>query len=402
MREHDVVIIGAGPVGIELAVELKKRGVDFAILEAGAIGSTMQWWAPGTRFFSSPERIAIAGVPLVTAGQDKATREEYLAYLRTVVGTFDLSIETYRRVVQARPINGGFELTTRRSSHGVGGPEEQVEDSLLAISDAQTIRARRVVLAIGDMHRPRPIGVEGERLPHVSHYFKDPHAYAGGSVLIVGGKNSAVEAAIRCYRIGCDVAVSYRKSRFDPDRIKYWLLPEIEWLIRKDRIRFYPNSVPAGFTPAGALLRPCADESLDSDNEHAARDLAQLQGGGQVLGGGLPNLDQQGDRGGVLEGSVGLVRADHVLLMTGYLQDPLLFEQLGVSLCGPDRKPRHRVETMETNVPGVFVIGTGSAGSQSRTRVFIETSHVHVKRVADALVGIRAQHAPPQYEHEES
>lgn len=402
MREHDVVIIGAGPVGIELAVELKKRGVDFAILEAGAIGSTMQWWAPGTRFFSSPERIAIAGVPLVTAGQDKATREEYLAYLRTVVGAFDLSIETYTRVVQARPVDGGFELTTRRSSHGVGGPDEQRDDPLLAMSEAQTIRARRVVLAIGDMHRPREIGVEGEHLPNVSHYFKDPHAYAGGSVLIVGGKNSAVEAAIRCYRIGCDVAVSYRKSRFDPDRIKYWLLPEIEWLIKKGRIRFYPNSTPAMFTPDGALLRRCADEAHEADNAHAELHEAQLERGEHFPNGALDNIEPDDDLCHAPAGTLGLVRADHVLLMTGYVQDPGLFEQLGVSLCGPDRKPRYKVDTMETNIPGVYVIGTGSAGTQSRTRVFIETSHVHVQRVADALLGIEAEHAAPQYEHEES
>lgn len=361
MREHDVVIVGAGPIGIELGVELKRRGIEFAMVEAGAIGSTMQWWAPGTRFYSSPERIAIAGVPLVTAGQEKATREEYLAYLRTVVGTFELDIETYTRVVGARVVDGGFEIETRRSSHGVGGPAELRPDPLADHTSIDKRRARRLVLAIGDMHRPRMLEVEGEGLPNVSHFLDDPHAYFGGRVLIVGGKNSAVEAAIRCRRIGCDVSVSYRGCRFDRERIKYWLLPEIEWLIRKDLVHFHPETELARCTSDGAVLR-----RIDPTRTEF------------------------------------LVSADHVLLLTGYVQDSSLFGQLGVELIGPNRKPRIHCDTMETNVSGVYVIGTGSAGTQSRARVFIETSHVHVRRVADALQGVRAEHPSPKFELEES
>lgn len=361
MWENDVLIVGAGPIGIELGVELQRRGIDFAIVEAGAIGSTMQWWAPGTRFFSSPERIALAGVPLVTAGEEKATREEYLAYLRTVVGVFGLNIETYTRVVGARVVAGGFEIETRRSSHGVGGPAETRPDAMADHAPIRVRRARRLVLAIGDMHRPRMLGVEGEELPHVSHFLSDPHSYFGGRVLIVGGKNSAVEAAIRCHRIGCDVSISYRGAAFDPDRIKYWLLPEIEWLCRKDLVHFHPQTVPVRISSDGAVLR-----RLDAGQAEC------------------------------------FVAADHVLMLTGYLQDSTLFEQLGVELLGPERKPRVHAATMETSVPGVYVIGTASAGSQTQARVFIETSHVHVQRVADALQGVQAEHPSPTFEMEES
>src|SRR5690606_22564764 len=142
-------------------------------------------------------------------------------------------------------------------------------------------RARNVVLAIGDMHRPRRLGIPGEDLPHVSHYFGDPHEYFRRRVLIVGGKNSAVEAAIRLFRLGADVAISYRGERFDPERIKYWLLPEIAWLIEKKRIGFYPRTAPTAITPESAMLR---------------------------------HLDREGEP--ALE-----VGADAVLLLTGYEQD---------------------------------------------------------------------------------
>ena len=213
MSEH-VLIIGAGPIGIELAVRLKAAGVAYAHVDAAQIGSTISWYAPGTHFFSSPERIAIAGVPLQTLDQTKATREEYLNYRRAIVLQFDLAIDTYERVerIERQP-DGVFRVTT---SGRVG---ERVR------------LARNVVLAIGDMHRPRPICVPGEELPHVSHYFADPHVYFRRRVLIVGGRNSAVEAAIRCVRVGADVTVSYRRTDFEAGHIKFLLLPEIRAMI---------------------------------------------------------------------------------------------------------------------------------------------------------------------------
>lgn len=328
--ETEVLLVGAGPIGIELAVALKARGIDYVHLDASQVGSTIAWYAPQTHFFSSPERIAIAGVPLQTLDQTKATREEYLTYLRAVVQQFDLRIETFERVVSLRRTASGFEAASVRT-----GQERRW-------------RARNVVLAIGDMHRPRLIGVPGEDLPHVSHYFGDPHQYFRRRVLIVGGQNSAVEAAIRCYRVGAQVTLAYRGAELDANRIKFWLLPEIRSLIRDGRMLWLPSTTVREIRADRVMLDP----------------------GREVL-------------------------ADAVLLLTGYEQDCDLFVQAGVALEGEGRRPRFDEQTMETNVPGLFVAGTGAAGTQlGGVKEFIETSHVHVARIVAALT----RTAPPRDE----
>src|SRR5271170_1961048 len=155
----EVAIVGAGPIGIELAVAMKKAGIDYLHLDARQIGYTISWFAPQTRFFSSNERIAIAGVPLVTPDQTKCTREQYLAYLRAVVEQFDLKINTYEPVTNIQREADEFILTSRRGS------------------DEPRYRVRKLVLATGGTERPRRIDAPGLQLPHVSRYFQDPHTY---------------------------------------------------------------------------------------------------------------------------------------------------------------------------------------------------------------------------------
>lgn len=329
----DTLIIGAGPIGLELAAALKHAAIDYLHIDAAQIGHTISWYAPGTRFFSSPERLAIAGVPLVTRAQEKPTREEYLDYLRAVAAQFDLRVRTFERADSIDRSGDAFTIKVQAQR----GP--------------RTYTARRVILAIGDMHRPRLLNIPGESLPRVSHYLDDPHLYFRRRVLIVGGRNSAVEAAIRLFRIGADVAVSYRNDQFDPQRIKYWLLPEVNWLIQKNMIAFHPHTIPVEITPAVVRLRSTAGAP-----EHS-------------------------------------VEADAVLLLTGYEQDPTLFQRAGIQLTGDNRVPVLNPRTMETNIPGLFVIGTATAGTQSRFKVFIETSHVHIPRVLRALTG---QPPPPE------
>ena len=329
MNRTPVALIGAGPIGIEMAASLKRAGVDNVHFEAGQIGSTIAWWAPQTRFFSSPERIAIAGVPFATPTQDKGTREDYLNYLRGVVEQFDLASRTDHRVEGATRVDdGSFELEV---SHR-GSPS--------------TWHAEKVILAIGDMHEPKMLGIPGEDLPHVSHYLEEPHSYFRQRVLIVGGRNSAVEAAIRCQRVGADVAISYRAGVFTK-KIKYWLRPDLLTLIDAGKIAFHKNTVPVEITPTEVVLAPA-------------------RGGDDRT----------------------RVPADRVLLMTGYRQDPTLFRRFGVELEGERLVPRVDEETMQTNVPGVYVCGTAIAGTQaSGVDVYIETSHVHTRRITRHITG---------------
>lgn len=335
--ETEVLVVGAGPIGLELAAALKRAGISYVHLDAGQIGSTIAWYAPNTPFFSSPERIAIAGVPLHTVDQTKATREEYLNYLRGVVVQFDLQVHTYERVVALRAEDdGSFAVTSRGNGR------------------RRHWRARNLVLAIGDMHRPKILEAPGEDLPHVSHYFGDPHIYFRRRVLIVGGRNSAIEAAVRCVRVGAQVTLSYRGEKLDASHIKFWLLPEIEGMIRDERLTFLPST----------KVREIHGDTVLLDHIEA--------GGNEPLS----------------------IEADFVLLLTGYEQDPDLFIQAGVELVGPERRPRVNEQTMETNVPRLFIAGTAAAGTQSSgVKEFIETSHVHVDRILAALTG---ETAPPR------
>jgi bacillithiol disulfide reductase len=319
---HKTALIGAGPIGLELAVAFKRAGIDYIHFDAAQIGATMQWYPLEMLFHSNAERLAIAGVPIQVADQQKPKREEFLAYLRSIVQQFALDVRTYERVENVQRLDdGSFELHTR------------------AVDGQHVYRVGRVILAVGAMHAPKLLGIPGEDLPHVSHYFHDPHTYFGKELLIVGGRNSAIEAAVRCQRAGAHVTLSYRRDDFDATSVKFWLLPEIRSMIRDERVKFLPNTSPR-----------------------------EIRGGSVVLD------------------PIGEIRADFVLLLTGYRQDTRLFEMLGVDLQGADCKPRIDESTMETNVPGVFVAGTAIAGSPAeRVRIIVEDCHVHVDRILKAI-----------------
>ena len=361
--------MGAGPIGLELAVALKRLGVDYLHVDAGQVAQTISWYPRQARFFSSPERIAIAGVPLVTIDQSKATREDYLAYLRGVVQQFDLPIRTFERVTQIRrDPDVGFVVTTRRG---------ETETTYLT---------KNVVLAIGDMHGPRLLHIPGEDLEHVDHYFEEPHRYFRQRLLIVGGRNSAVEAALRCYRAGAHVSISYRRDAFEGSSIKYWLLPEIESLIKHRKIGFYPRTVPTRITRSAVTLTTLPPEEDDATPASSADPTpAAASGDGQSAP--RPQAPHHPERVGHHPGEAFDVPADFVLLLTGYVQDTTLLEQAGVELVGDNRAPQIDPQTMETNVPGLFIAGTAAAGTQVRFRLFIENCHPHVTRIAKAITG---------------
>ena len=331
IASYEVGIIGAGPIGLEMAAVLKRSGVDYLHLEARQIGYTISWWPRETHFFSTTERIEIAGIPLQNTNQQRAMGEEYLAYLRSVVEQLDLEVNTYEPVVDIQRQEDGFMLRTKPQI----GEERYF--------------CRRLILAIGDMHTPNKLGIPGEDLPHVDHYFTDPHKYFRKRLLIVGGRNSAVESALRCWRIGSHVSISYRRPTFNEKLVKNQILPDLLTQIELGNIDFYPETVPVEITPGKVILKRMSG-SLD-------------------------------------EVECFEVPIDFVLLNTGFVQIPRLFELAGVRLMGEQRSPEYDNETMETNVPGLYVIGTAAAGTQKKYRLFIENCHEHVGKVHKALIG---------------
>ena len=343
MITRDVAIVGAGPIGIEMAVALKRHDISYVQFDARQVGSTMFWWPPMTRWFSSNERIAIAGVPLQTIDQGKATREDYLRYLRTVVEQFDLTVNTFEPVTGIEKLDGGGFLVSTSPQRG-----------------KQQYRVQKIILATGGTAFPRRLDVKGEDLSHVSHYMGDPHIYFRKRVLIVGGRNSAVEAALRIHQVGADVTISYRRNEFNAKSIKYWLYPEIMGLIRSGRIRAHFNTVVSEITPAGARLASC-DES---------RPLF-----------GNP-------------GSSFNVPADFVLLLVGYVADMSLAKMAGVELVGENEIPVFDEKTMETNVPGVYIAGTATGGTQARYRIFLENCHIHIERILASIIGAPSPPTP--------
>jgi thioredoxin reductase (NADPH) len=327
MMSHSVALIGAGPIGIEMATVFKRADISYVHLEAGAIGETITRWPRNTHFFSSPEWIAISGMPIQTQGQEIVSGETYLAYLRTVIEQFDLRIHSYERVTAISGSKGAFTVHSRTHT----GKEH-------------TYECEHIVLATGDMNAPRMLNIPGEDLPHVTHYWRDPHLWFQKRLLIVGGRNSAVEAALRCWRAGVRVALSYQGEKLDEKRLISRLHLEIDLLIKNGQIDFYPRTRPVRL-------------------EHGVTELADLVSGARRT-----------------------VENDFVYLATGFLMDQSLYNELGVALEGEVQSPVHDPQTMEANVPGVYVVGTAIGGNQRGYKVFITTSHEHCIRAARAIL----------------
>lgn len=327
--EINTLVVGAGPIGLEVAAGLQAAGERYIQVEAGALGQTITRWPPQTLFFSSPEWIAICGIPIQSNDQRRITGEEYLAYLRQVVESRSLSVNYYERVV-------------RIERNSVPTPRYMAHTS--CIGGTRCYLCNNIVLAIGDMANPRALGVEGEDLPAISHWLKDPHHYFQRDLLIVGGRNSAFEAALRCWRAGVRVAISYRRPTLPRRGILARLKLEVELLIAKQQIKLYGATRPHRF------------------------------------GEGYAELQHE-------NGDIKRVAADFVFLATGFEPDYTLYHQLGVKLAGKQRVPHINPATLETNCPGVYVAGTAIAGNQNHYTVFITTCHDHASRIAKAITG---------------
>lgn len=325
----DLAIVGAGPAGLATALAAREAGLSHVVLERGCIAENIRRFPANLVFYSTPERIELGDIPLLCSGA-KPTRTEAVTYYTRFALARALNVRTYTTVVGIDREEDGFRLACR--SH---------------VGRASTVAARRVVLAFGAYDRPNLLGVPGEELPHVSHFYDEPERYCGCDVLIVGGKGSASEAALQILRAGGRVTMSYRRPRFEG--LKYWIEPDLTNRIRTGEIGAYLPSWVESIAPESVALR---------------------------LGDGA-RVD---------------VRADFVLALTGYAPVLDLFDAVGLDYDAESCRPRLDPATFESSVPGCYVAGCIVAGNIGN-EIFIENGRLHgaaiVAHVAKTL-GARA------------
>ena len=363
MSVRDVIIVGAGPSGLSAAIACKQRGLDYQVLEQGVLVNSIFRFPPQMVFFTTPELLEIGGLPFVSPF-DKPTRAEALKYYRKVVDTFDLQICYDEKVLSVQREPGGTD-----GPRGPGGSDGH----LFAIEthSSRGVRrvrlARNVIMAIGYYDHPVMIGVPGEDLPHVRHYYAEPHPHYRQRVVIVGGGNSAAEAALEMYRAGAYVTLIHRAPTLKPS-IKYWVRPDIENRIKEGSIAAHFSAVVRDIRPASVVIGPCrgVDTAIVSDvpvpPDGSAGYVAPQRS--------AQSTDEE-------------IPADAVYLLTGYRADADFLTGAGVALTDR-RAPVHDPDTFETNVPGLFVAGGAIAGVDTGT-VFIENGRFHGEKIVEVI-----------------
>jgi thioredoxin reductase (NADPH) len=324
---RDVVVVGAGPAGLATAIAASKSGLSCQVIEKGALVNSLLHYPTEMVFFTTPELMEIGGLPFVSP-YDKPTRLEALRYYRRASDAYKLDIVFDEAVVA---------LTRDDTSPDDPGPF--VIDTHSARGVRRSVHGRTVVVATGAYDVPNRIGVPGEDLAHVSHYYTQPHPFFRKKVVVVGGKNSAAEAALDLYRAGAKVTIVHRRAAMG-DSIKYWVKPDIDNRIKEGSIQGRFNTHVVEIRPTSVVV----------------------------------------ERAGVVDE----VDADAVFLLTGYGADTTLLRNAGIEIDSVTCGPVFDAETFETNVPGLYTVGAMVAGVQSG-RIFIENGRFHGEQVIEAI-----------------
>ena len=339
MPIRDVLIVGAGPSGLATAIAAKQAGLDYVIVEKGMLVNGIFNFPMHMVFFTTPELLEIGGLPLVTP-YDKPTRLEALRYYRRVVDTYKLPVSYHEQVIAIEPPSSDG---SSRASASQGPRDSEADAFVVTTRDRRGVQrvrqARAVVLAIGYYDLPNMLGIPGEDLPHVSHYYTDAHPYYQQRVVVVGGKNSAAEAALELFRAGAHVTLVHRRPTLG-DSIKYWVRPDIENRIKE-------GSIPARFEAHVVEIRPT-----------------------EVV------IEQRGARE--------VLPAEGVFLLTGYHPDADLMTRAGVRCDPVTLVPEMNAETFETNVPNLFLAGGCVAGKNTGS-IFIENGRFHGEKIIKVL-----------------
>jgi|SRR5215204_1413678 len=227
---HDLIVIGAGPVGLACAIEAQREGLDAIVIDKGALVNSIIGYPTNMEFFSTPELIEIGGHPFPIPHY-KPTREDAIEYYRTVAAREKLDLHLYETVTAVQGSRGDFLVTTSRGDH----------------------RGRNIVLCTGFFDQVNRLAVPGEDLPKVTHYYKEPYPYVRQRVAVIGARNSAAKAALDCYRHGAEVTIIVRSGVLS-DKIKYWIKPDLENRIKEGSIRAFFNTSVQGITATSLLL----------------------------------------------------------------------------------------------------------------------------------------------------
>lgn len=310
----ELLVVGAGPAGLAVGIAAARAGLSCVLLDGRTVVSAIERYPLGMTFFSTGEKIELGGIPLVTS-TEKPTRRDGLIYFRRVAEAFALDVRVHERVTQiARGADGVFTLHVQRRH------------------DRTSYRARRVVVATGYYEQPNLLGVPGEALPHVAHYFTEGHRHWKQRVVIVGGGNSGVDAALECWRAGAEVMMVLRGDALHAT-VKSWVLPDITNRLKEGSIAARWRSRVVEITPTEVVV-----QGADGASER--------------------------------------VPADAVLLMTGYRPDMTLLREAGVPIDPASGVPTHEPGTMATPVPGLYAAGV-IAGGNDDNLLFIENTRHH-------------------------
>jgi len=317
----DLLVVGAGPTGLACAIEAQKAGFRAVVVDKGCICNSLFHYPAHMTFFTTPELLEIGGIPFPSPNA-KPTRNEALQYYRLVASHFALDVRQYHRVMRVTGVDGAFTVHTEDRFGRPG-----------------VIEARKLALSTGYYDLPNLMNIPGEELSKVHHYYDDPHPYFEMDVAVIGGKNSAAIAALELWRSGARVTLVYRGAEVPP-HVKYWIKPDLENRIKNGEIKACFSSRVVEITPDAVVV-----ESPE---------------GRQTL------------------------KNDFVFAMTGYHPDFEFLEGLGVRFEGPDRLPACDAETLESNVPGIYLAGVIVAGSRTN-EIFIENGRFHGRQIAKAL-----------------